>query len=63
MPFFRELVREHGSEPAAYDAMTAAGGGRFLEPEVVAAAVSFLASDEAAHITGAELPVDDGYVL
>ena len=63
MPFFQELVREHGSEAAAYDAMAAAGGGRFLEPEVVAGAVCFLASDAAAHITGAELPVDDGYVL
>ena len=63
MPFFRELVLEHGSEAAAYAAMAAAGGGRFLEPEVVAAAVCFLASDEAAHVTGAELPVDDGYVL
>jgi NAD(P)-dependent dehydrogenase (short-subunit alcohol dehydrogenase family) len=34
---------------------------RFGEPEEVAAAVAFLASGEAAHITGASLPVDGGY--
>ena len=35
--------------------------GRFATPEEVAAAIAFLASDEAAHITGASLPVDGGY--
>lgn len=34
--------------------------GRAGEPEDVANAVLFLASDEAKHINGAELPVDDG---
>ena len=63
MPFFQELVRTHGSEDAAYAAMEAAGGGRFIEPDAVARVVCFLASDEAQHITGVEVPVDDGYVL
>lgn len=34
--------------------------GRFAEPAEMAAAVAFLASDEAAYITGVVLPVDGG---
>ncbi len=33
-----------------------------LEPEAVSAAVTWLASDEARHITGSALPVDAGYL-
>ena len=63
MPFFQALVEQHGSEEAAYAAMTSAGGGRFIEPDAVARVACFLVSDEARHVTGVDLPVDDGYVL
>ena len=35
--------------------------GRFAEPEEIASAMLFLASDEASFITGSVLPVDGGY--
>ena len=35
--------------------------GRMATPEEIAAAVLFMVSDEAQHITGAVLPVDGGY--
>ena len=63
MPFFQDLVRTHGSEEAAYAAMTQAGGGQFIEADAVAGVVGFLVSDEARHITGVDLLIDDGYVL
>jgi NAD(P)-dependent dehydrogenase (short-subunit alcohol dehydrogenase family) len=35
--------------------------GRIAEPGDVAAAIVYLASEDASHITGASLPVDGGY--
>ena len=35
--------------------------GRLAEPGDVAAAIAYLASDDARHVTGASLPVDGGY--
>jgi NAD(P)-dependent dehydrogenase (short-subunit alcohol dehydrogenase family) len=35
---------------------------RFGEPEDVAAAISFLLSDDASYITGAQLPIDGGWL-
>lgn len=63
MSFFADLVELHGSEEAAFAAMEVHGGDRFAEPEQVAEGVLFLVSDAASHITGVELPLDDGYTL
>jgi len=37
--------------------------GRLASPDDIGAAVRFLASPEAAYVTGAILPVDGGYTL
>ena len=63
MPFFQDLISEHGSEDGAFAALEASGGGRFAEPEEIAQIIMFLASDAAEHVTGVELPVDGGYIL
>lgn len=63
MPFFQELTRTAGSEEAAFASLAASAGGPFSDPDDVARVVAFLVSDDARHITGAELPTDDGYTL
>ena len=57
-PADRAAARRRGDGGAA-DADTPMG--RFAEPEEVAAAILFLASDAAAMITGVTLPVDGGW--
>lgn len=64
MPFFKDLVASLGSEDAAYLSLSgSAPGSRFSEPEEIARAILFLASDEAAQITGLDLVIDGGYTL
>lgn len=63
MPFFQDLVRQHGSPDGAFAVLEAEGGGRFLDPEEVAQSILFLVSDASSGVTGVDLVVDDGYVL
>lgn len=57
------LVEPLMAEPAMRDAIIAATPlGRLVEPEEVAAAIVFLASDAASMITGHTLPVDGGWL-
>lgn len=63
MPFFRELVAERGEADAWREVAQGTPMRRVAEPEEVARAITFLASDEASYITGVELPVDGGYTL
>jgi NAD(P)-dependent dehydrogenase (short-subunit alcohol dehydrogenase family) len=57
------LVEKLLSDNALADAIIAATPlGRLVEPEEVAAAILFLASDAAAMITGHTLPVDGGWL-
>ena len=64
MPFFQELIQKIGSEEAAFRAMTESSPpGRFAEPEEIAPAILYLASDESLFVTGTDLVVDAGYSI
>lgn len=61
MPFFKDMVAELGEEGAWGALAHGTPLGRVAEPEEVARAIAFLASDDASYITGVDLPVDGGY--
>ena len=59
-----KAIREHGSEEAAQKLFAAMNpSNRLVEPDDVAAAVVFLASDDARMINGADLVVDGGRLI
>jgi len=62
-PFFQELIAKTGSEDAAFQAMLAGqpAGSRFAEPEEIAHAILYLASDDSRFVTGSDLVIDAGF--
>ena len=62
-PLYEQWLEEQ-ADPAETERRVAAAIPlqRIATPADVAAAVAFLASVEAAYITGASIPVDGGYV-
>jgi NAD(P)-dependent dehydrogenase (short-subunit alcohol dehydrogenase family) len=63
-PLMREELRLVGLDPEAEMASSAAGRpvGRVGRPEDVAAAIAFLASEDAGYITGTTLVMDGGWL-
>ena len=61
--FIRTPILDQARGTEVWDAMTAMTPmGRLGEPEEIAAAVAYLASDDASFITGLELYVDGGFI-
>ncbi|MFO0845731.1 MAG: SDR family oxidoreductase [Gemmataceae bacterium] len=61
MPFFQELMAREGGEEQAFAAMARQSPhGRWAEPEEVALAILYLASDESSYVTGTNLAFEQG---
>jgi NAD(P)-dependent dehydrogenase (short-subunit alcohol dehydrogenase family) len=61
-PMFEEyLAAQPDGEEIRNRVRAAIPQGRLAQPEDVAAAVAYLASEDSAHVTGASIPVDGGY--
>lgn len=63
-PFVKKRLAEYGDPKKAYADMAATQAlGRMGTPEEIAACVVYLASDEAAFITGTALEIDGGFAV
>jgi NAD(P)-dependent dehydrogenase (short-subunit alcohol dehydrogenase family) len=63
-PFVRSRLSEYPDPEKAYKEMAATQAiGRMGKPEEIAAAVLYLASDEAAFVTGTALEIDGGWAV
>ena len=61
--FIRTPILDQAKGTEIWDAMTASTPmGRLGEPSEIAAAVAYLASDDASFVTGSELYVDGGFI-
>jgi 2-keto-3-deoxy-L-fuconate dehydrogenase len=61
-PFVRKRIAEYPDPAKAYAEMAATQAvGRMANPEEIAAAVLYLASDEAAFVTGTTFEIDGGF--
>ena len=56
-----ELGKKAWAGPVGDEMRAAIPAGRFAEPEEIAAAIGYLASDDAAMVTGENLVIDGGY--
>jgi NAD(P)-dependent dehydrogenase (short-subunit alcohol dehydrogenase family) len=62
MDFFQDLVARHGGREEAFAALAGAGPSHeFFSAEEVARTILYLASDEAAHLTGVEIVLARGH--
>jgi 2-keto-3-deoxy-L-fuconate dehydrogenase len=63
-PFVKARIAEYPDPQKAYDEMAASQAiGRMAKPEEIAASVLYLASDEAAFVTGTAFEIDGGFSL
>lgn len=61
-PFVKKRISEYPDPQKAYDEMAATQAlGRMATPEEIAAAALYLASDEAAFVTGTAFEIDGGF--
>jgi 3(or 17)beta-hydroxysteroid dehydrogenase len=62
MGFWQDMTAQTGSAEASWQALSQnVPLKRFAKPEEIAAAILYLASDESAYVTAAELVIDGGY--